>query len=86
MIGEEQFRGAIDNPDPLDIWLLNEDGSTSIVPDQDPARWLDPESWPRYLCRTGAVAEHQARWGADTFAYLDRLFQATVAGEEELSR
>lgn len=41
-----------------DIWVLHEDGSTSIIPDQDTAELQSRRSWPMYICRAAAINAH----------------------------
>lgn len=60
-----------DNTRDSDIWVLNQDGSTSIVPDQPIAELQRPATWPKYICRAGAVNAHVASDGLD--AALDHI-------------
>lgn len=48
-----------DNAHDSDIWiLLNKEGDTAIVPDQDLAVLQHPATWPKYICRASAVNDH----------------------------
>lgn len=44
-----------DNSRDDDIWLLHDNGETEIVPDQYIAEFQNPYTWPKYMCRSGAV-------------------------------
>ncbi|OZE04322.1 hypothetical protein CH249_25645 [Rhodococcus sp. 05-2255-3B1] len=58
----EQFMEVLahnaDNRHDSDIWILHEDGTTEIVPDQPLAELQSPQTWPRYICRAAAVNDH----------------------------
>ncbi|WP_032376714.1 hypothetical protein [Rhodococcoides fascians] len=62
-----------------DIWLLNEDDSTSIVPDQDISEFLHRMSWPKYICRSstldGIVSSDGPYAALD---YINTLVDATI--------
>lgn len=72
-----------DNAKDSDIWLLlNEEGETAIVPDQDITEFQNPATWPRYICRAEAINAHVAsdtRRAADPnnpMAAVDGLYSA----------
>ncbi|GHP18871.1 hypothetical protein RN2511_036070 [Rhodococcus sp. NKCM2511] len=71
----EQFVAILehnrDNQRDNDIWLLHKDGSTSIVPDQNIAAFQDPQTWPKYICRSEAVNSHVSADGL--YAALDHV-------------
>lgn len=62
-----------------DIWVLNEDGSTAIVPDQNIDELKSRNSWPMYICRAAAVNSHVAADGPyAALEYLNWAISVTV--------
>ncbi|OZF40737.1 hypothetical protein CH296_00325 [Rhodococcus sp. 14-2496-1d] len=58
----EQFTEILahnaDNAHDSDIWILHQDGTTEIVPDQPLHELQHPATWPKYICRAAAVNDH----------------------------
>ena len=54
-----------------DIWVLHEEGSAEIIPDQSIAELQNPQTWPAYICRAGAVNAHVSADGL--YAALDHV-------------
>lgn len=62
-----------------DIWVLHENGSTSIIPDQDTRELESRKSWPMYICRAGAINSHVAADGPYAAVnYLNWAISMTV--------
>lgn len=62
-----------------DIWLLNEDGSTSIVPDQDISEFLHRLSWPKYICRSSSLDDHVRSRGPDAaLKHVNDIIDGTI--------
>lgn len=51
----EQLVEMLEHDEDTDLWLLNSDGTTSIVPDTDITQYQTHTSWPRYICRSESV-------------------------------
>lgn len=54
-LSREQLVEMLENDEDTDLWLLNADGTTSIVPDTDITRYQTHSAWPRYICRSESV-------------------------------
>lgn len=75
----DQLVEMLEHDEDTDIWLLNQDGSTSIVPDQDITEFQNPGSWPRYICRSIAVDQHVRRRGVDgALEYINFIIEHTM--------
>ena len=58
MITLEQLQAILASDAPTDMWLLFEDGHIEARPETADApidTYLDPNTWPRYVCRSEAV-------------------------------
>lgn len=78
-LSADQLIEMLEHDEPTDIWLLNEDGSTSIVADQDITEFQNPASWPRYICRSSAVDDHVADKGVEgALSYINFIIEHTM--------
>jgi hypothetical protein len=48
----EQLQEILAHDGPTDIWLLQEDGTISVIPDQPIGPFMRTGVWPRYLVRS----------------------------------
>ncbi|KIQ15345.1 hypothetical protein [Rhodococcus sp. MEB064] len=51
----EQLQEILAHDGPTDIWLLEQDGSITVVPDQPIDEFQNPSTWPKYLARSGSI-------------------------------
>lgn len=75
----DQLLEMLEHDEDSDIWLLNSDGSTSIVPDQDISAFQNPLTWPKYICRSSAVNDHVATKGVDgAVSFINMIMTLTM--------
>lgn len=85
----DQLIEMLEHDEDTDVWLLNSDGTTSIVPDQDITDFQNPLTWPKYICRSAAVNDHVATKGVDgAVAFINSIMTLTMmtAGPVETVR
>lgn len=74
-----QMLEMLEHDEDSDLWLLNEDGTTVIVPDQDITRFQDMTTWPRYICRSITVNNLVEGMGADNaLAFVNNIIASTI--------
>lgn len=79
---KQQMVEMLENDEDSDLWLLNEDGSTAIVPNQDITKFQDMSSWPRYICRSVTVNNLVRGMGEDkALAFVNGIIASTIAHE-----
>lgn len=77
----EQMQTILDHDGPTDIWLLELDGTITVVPDQPIEEYLNPATWPKYLARSASIENMDRRLGADkALAFVNRSIDLVVVG------
>lgn len=75
----DQLVEMLEHDEDTDIWVLNEDGSTAILPDQDITPLQHPQTWPKYICRSSAVNSHVRDKGVDgALKYINWVIETTM--------
>lgn len=88
ILTREQMVEMLEHDEDTDLWLLDCDFdamtySTLIVPGGDEeylAAYMDPSTWPRFICKSLAVNQFVDEFGEDrALAIVNGLIEKTIA-------
>ncbi|WP_285189969.1 hypothetical protein [Rhodococcus sp. MEB041] len=76
-----QLQEILAHDGPTDIWVLEQDGSITVVPDQPIEEFQNPATWPKYLARSGSIDNIVLGQGyVPALTFVNQIIDSLIVG------